>query len=57
MPNFCAPGTRPLVQYVYETAFKRSDMGYAAAISYVLFAILLVLSLVQQALQRRGNQQ
>lgn len=52
-----ASSTRPLVQYVYETAFKRSDMGYAAAISYVLFAILLVLSLVQQALQRRGNQQ
>lgn len=52
-----ASSTRPLVQYVYETAFKRSDLGYAAAISYVLFAILLVLSLVQQALQRRGNQQ
>lgn len=52
-----ASSTRPLVQYVYETAFKRSDMGYAAAISYVLFAILLLLSLVQQALQRRGNQQ
>ena len=24
-----ASSTRPLVQYVYETAFKRSDMGYA----------------------------
>ena len=52
-----ASSTRPLVQYVYETAFKRSDMGYAAAISYVLLAILLVLSLVQQAQQRRGQQQ
>ena len=47
--------TRPLIQYIYETAFGKNNMGYAAAMSYVLFAILLVLSIVQQTLQRRGE--
>ena len=47
--------TRPLIQYIYETAFNKNNMGYAAAMSYVLFAILLVLSIVQQALQKRGE--
>ena len=31
-------------------------MGYAAAMSYVLFAILLILSLGQQMLQRKGEE-
>lgn len=47
--------TRPLIQYIYETAFGKNNMGYAAAMSYVLFVILLVLSIAQQALQRRGE--
>lgn len=47
--------TRPLIQYIYETAFNKNNMGYAAAMSYVLFAILLVLSIVQQVLQKRGE--
>lgn len=50
-----AGATRSLIQYIYETAFKKNNMGYAAAMSYVLFAILLVLSLVQQILQRKGG--
>lgn len=50
-----ANSTRPLIQYIYQTAFGKNNMGYAAAMSYVLFAILLVLSLVQQKLQRRGE--
>ncbi|MDD6616149.1 MAG: sugar ABC transporter permease, partial [Lachnospiraceae bacterium] len=50
-----ANSTRPIIQYIYETAFEKNKMGYAAAMSYVLFAILLVLSLVQQFIQRRGE--
>lgn len=50
-----ANSTRPLIQYIYQTAFGKNNMGYAAAMSYVLFAILLVLSLVQQVLQKRGE--
>lgn len=50
-----ASSTRPLIQYIYENAFKKNNMGYAASMSYVLFGILLVLSLGQQLLQRRGE--
>lgn len=50
-----ASATRPLIQYIYENAFGKSNMGYAAAMSYVLFGILLILSLAQQILQRKGE--
>lgn len=50
-----ASSTRPLIQYIYENAFGKNNMGYAAAMSYVLFGILLVLSLGQQILQRKGE--
>ncbi len=50
-----ASSTRPLIQYIYENAFNKNNMGYAAAMSYVLFGILLVLSLGQQILQRKGE--
>lgn len=50
--NFNDPGgplntTKPLVMMIYQTAFKSFDMGYAAAQTVVLFAILLVVSLIQ----------
>ncbi|MCZ8511600.1 sugar ABC transporter permease [Paenibacillus filicis] len=43
------PGTktRPVIQYIYETGFKNNDLGYAAAMSYALFIILLVLAFFQ----------
>ncbi|MFD0693302.1 carbohydrate ABC transporter permease [Paenibacillus sp. GCM10027628] len=43
------PGTdtRPIIQYIYEEGIKNNHMGYAATMSYALFAILLVLSLIQ----------
>lgn len=50
-----ASSTRPLIQYIYENAFEKSNMGYAAAMSYVLFFILVLLSLVQQYIQKRGE--
>jgi multiple sugar transport system permease protein len=50
-----ASSTRPLIQYIYETAFAKGKLGYAAAMSYVLFFILLVFSLVQQMIQKRGE--
>ena len=49
-----AGSTRPLIQYVYETAFKKNNMGYAAAMSYVLFLILVVLTIVQKTIERKG---
>ena len=50
-----ASSTRPMIQYIYENAFEKNNMGYAAAMSYVLFGILLILSLAQQLLSRRGE--
>lgn len=32
--------------YIYESAFKRFDMGYASAIAWVLFAIIMVLTVI-----------
>lgn len=51
------PGTmtRPLIQYIYETAFTKNDMGYASAMSYALFLILVILSALQIRLQNRRD--
>ncbi len=40
--------TKVLVFYVYEYAFKfTGEMGYASAVSYVLFAILFLMTMLQ----------
>lgn len=39
--------TKVIVFYVYEYAFKFFEMGYASAISYMLFFLLLVLTMLQ----------
>lgn len=38
--------SRPLVLYIYETGFNHWDMGYAAAASQMLFALVLAVVLV-----------
>lgn len=45
--------TKPLVMLIYETAFSSYAMGYAAAQTVVLFAILLVVSLIQLWILRK----
>lgn len=42
-----AGSTRVLVQYIYENGFKYFKMGYSAAMSYVLFLIILLCSVIQ----------
>lgn len=37
-----------LSRYIYKTAFEYKDMGYASAISFVLFVIIMILSLIEQ---------
>ncbi|MBM7570382.1 carbohydrate ABC transporter permease [Aquibacillus albus] len=44
--------TRPLIQYIYEVGFTQNNLGYAATMSYALFFILLVLSIIQLRSQR-----
>src|SRR5439155_1951203 len=42
-----ALSTRVLVQYIYETAFNFYRMGYGSAMSWILFLIIVVFSIVQ----------
>jgi multiple sugar transport system permease protein len=44
--------TKPLVLMIYQSAFARMDMGYASALTVVLFVLLLALSLLQMRLLR-----
>ncbi|HZO90959.1 MAG TPA: sugar ABC transporter permease [Chthonomonadaceae bacterium] len=44
--------TRVLVQYIYETAFNNYRMGYAAAMSWLLFLLIAVFSFAQFRLMR-----
>jgi len=44
--------TKTLVFYLYEAAFVDFEMGYAAAVGMVLFAITLLLSLINLRLLR-----
>lgn len=39
--------TRGVVQYIYETAFNNYRLGYGAAMSWLLFAIIAVFSFIQ----------
>lgn len=41
-----------MTSYIYKTAFVYKEMGYAAALSFVLFLLILVVSLVQQRLNK-----
>lgn len=46
--------TRVIVYHLYSAAFRELKMGYAAAIAFVLFGIILVVSLLQlKVLHRR----
>ena len=50
-----AGSTRSLIQYIYETAFKKNNMGYAAAMSYVLLSIMIILTIIQKFIETRGG--
>lgn len=42
-----ASATTYVTQYIYQTGFKQMDVGYSSAVSMILFAFLLILSLIQ----------
>lgn len=44
--------TRSLVQFIYETAFNNYRMGFAAAMSWLLFALIVLFSAVQTRMMR-----
>jgi multiple sugar transport system permease protein len=43
-PNFA---TRPIIQYIYENGFTNYRIGYASAISYMFFAVIVIVALLQ----------
>ena len=45
--------TRPRIQYIYEQAFTKQKLGPACAMSFVLFFILILLTLVQRRIQAK----
>ena len=49
------PGTSTyvLVYYIYQQAFKLYEFGYASAIAFILFFIVLALTLVQWSVRKR----
>ena len=51
------PGTANvfIVQYIYQTGFEKSRVGYASAASMVLFAILLIFGLIQMRIGGRRD--
>ncbi len=49
-----AGATKFAVQYIYEQAFDRFELGYASALSMVLLLILAVLTLVQFKINKGG---
>ena len=49
--------TRTIIQYVYETGFTTYRVGFAAAISYVFFVIVLVVSVTQFVIVNRRSRE
>jgi multiple sugar transport system permease protein len=49
--------TRPIIQYVYEQGFTQYRIGFAAAMSYVFFVIILVFNIIQFVLSRRRRRE
>jgi multiple sugar transport system permease protein len=47
--------TLTAVYYIYDQAFHRLDMGYASAVAYLLFAAILLVTLLQMKRFRAGS--
>lgn len=51
--DFARSGTSVVVEQIVNNAFRYNRMGYAAAMSWVLFAVIFAVTLVQLVLQKR----
>ncbi|HWS34245.1 MAG TPA: sugar ABC transporter permease [Actinoplanes sp.] len=53
--NAGGPGTANnlIVQYIYQTGFRKAQIGYASAASFVLLLILMLIALIQMLANRR----
>jgi len=50
------PVTRPIIGYVYTQGFTSYRVGYGSAISYVFFAIILIVSIIWFVVARRREE-
>ncbi|MEW6049143.1 MAG: sugar ABC transporter permease, partial [Bacillota bacterium] len=48
-----ANATNTLVMFVYQYAFSSFQMGYASAAAYILFGVILLVTIVQFATSKR----
>jgi multiple sugar transport system permease protein len=39
--------TRPIIQYIYESGFTSYRIGYASAVSYLFFLVVVIVSVAQ----------
>jgi multiple sugar transport system permease protein len=46
----------PILQYVYDTGFSDYRLGYASAISYMFFVLIILIALVQARLSNRRSE-
>ena len=47
--------TRSALEYIYETGFQSYRLGYAAAMSYIFFVLILIISALQFVVFSRGR--
>ena len=47
--------TTTIVYYIYQSAFKFYEFGYASTLAFALFLMLLILTVIQLRLYRRGE--
>jgi len=47
--------TLTLVYYIYDRGFGRLEMGYASALSFILFLIILIFSLANARITNRKD--
>ncbi len=45
--------TRVMVYHIYATAFRYNNLGYGAALAFILFALILIITLIQLRLTQR----
>jgi len=48
-----ANATNTLIMMIYQNGFQFFKMGYASAIAYILFAIILVITVVQTFVSKK----
>lgn len=49
--------TKPIVLYIYDTAFRRWDLGMGAAASEILFVLILIAAMAQYLVTRNKGDQ